>query len=134
MNSRQLIFLLLVLTLAINLIGGLMMSSGERGKTATNYRDLSQKVDLCVRLKITGQVTCWRDLSGLSGVRLLVLVSRRRNEKLSRERRRAAGVEEITVEVDREVADALRRFVQFKDMTLGEAATRILRDRLLRKR
>jgi hypothetical protein len=55
-------------------------------------------------------------------------------KKLSRERRRASGVEEITVEVDREVADALRRFVQFKDMTLGAAATRILRDRLLRKR
>lgn len=55
-------------------------------------------------------------------------------KRLSRDRLRAVGVEEITVRVDAQVAAALRRFVQFKDMTQGEAVTRILRDRLLRKR
>ena len=36
--------------------------------------------------------------------------------------------------VSQEVETALRKFIQFKDMTLGEAVDRIVRDRLLRKR
>jgi len=36
--------------------------------------------------------------------------------------------------VSNEVKTALMKFIQFKDMTLGEAIDRIVRDRLLRKR
>ncbi len=38
------------------------------------------------------------------------------------------------VVVSQEVEQALARFIQFKDMTLGDALDRIVRDRLLRKR
>lgn len=56
-----------------------------------------------------------------------------------RARLAAAGLETLTVEVDREVADALRAYVERKksdseDMTVGQAVSRILHDRLLRKR
>jgi len=51
----------------------------------------------------------------------------------------AAGLETVTVTLDREVADALRAYVSRKSansesVTLGQAAERILRDRLLRPR
>jgi hypothetical protein len=36
--------------------------------------------------------------------------------------------------VSQEVEQALAKFIQFKDMTLGDALDRICRDRLLRKR
>ncbi|WP_312548136.1 hypothetical protein [Massilia sp.] len=36
--------------------------------------------------------------------------------------------------VSLEVKQALAKFIQFKDMTLGDALDRIVRDRLLRKR
>lgn len=36
--------------------------------------------------------------------------------------------------VSQDVSNALKRFVQFKDMTQGDAIDRIVRDRLLRKR
>lgn len=36
--------------------------------------------------------------------------------------------------VSREAQQALYKFIQFKDMTLGDALDRILRDRLLRRR
>jgi len=55
-------------------------------------------------------------------------------QKARRERIRAAGEEEITIKVSLEVSAALRKFVQFKDMTQGEALTKIIHDRLLRKR
>lgn len=51
-----------------------------------------------------------------------------------RERLRASGVEPLTFLVDDEVAAALRKFVEFKDMTQAQAINAILRDRLLRKR
>lgn len=51
-----------------------------------------------------------------------------------RERLKASGVEALTFLVDDEVAAALRKFVEFKDMTQAEAINKILRDRLLRKR
>lgn len=47
---------------------------------------------------------------------------------------RAAGKTEVQVIVSQEVQAALAKFVEFKDMTLGEAVDKILRDRLLRKR
>lgn len=55
-------------------------------------------------------------------------------QRLRRERLRAAGDEVLTITVSSEVAEALRRFVQFKDITQGEALTKIISDRLLRKR
>lgn len=39
-----------------------------------------------------------------------------------------------SVVVSLEVKQALAKFIQFKDMTLGDAVDRIVRDRLLRKR
>lgn len=38
------------------------------------------------------------------------------------------------ITVSREAQQALYKFIQFKDMTLGDALDRILRDRLLRRR
>ncbi|WP_312487821.1 hypothetical protein [Massilia timonae] len=38
------------------------------------------------------------------------------------------------IAVSREVQQALYKFIQFKDMTLGDALERILHDRLIRKR
>lgn len=38
------------------------------------------------------------------------------------------------IAVSREAQQALYKFIQFKDMTLGDALDRILRDRLLRRR
>jgi phage-related tail fiber protein len=56
-----------------------------------------------------------------------------------RARLAAAGLETLTLDVDQEVACALRAYVDRKkadaeDLTLGQAVERILRDRLLRKR
>jgi hypothetical protein len=55
-------------------------------------------------------------------------------QRLRRERMRASGKETLTVDVDADVVERLRQFVEFKDMTLGEVVSRVLRDRLLRKR
>lgn len=55
-------------------------------------------------------------------------------QKAYRERLRASGEEVLTVTLDSEVAKALRDFVRLKDETQGHAISRILRDRLLRKR
>jgi len=56
-----------------------------------------------------------------------------------RKRQAELGLETITITLDKEVADALRAYVDRKTadtepVTLGQAAERILRDRLLRKR
>lgn len=56
-----------------------------------------------------------------------------------RARQSAAGLETISVVLSLEVADALRGYVERqnqdgKPLTLGQAAEKILRDRLLRKR
>lgn len=56
-----------------------------------------------------------------------------------RARLAAAGLETMTLDLDQEVACALRAYVDRKksdaeDLTLGQAVERILRDRLLRKR
>lgn len=51
-----------------------------------------------------------------------------------RERLRNQGREIISVDLPLECSEALRKHVQFKDMTLGDAVEKIVRDRLLRKR
>lgn len=56
-----------------------------------------------------------------------------------RARLAAAGLETLTLDLDQQVACALRAYVERKkadaeDLTLGQAVERILRDRLLRKR
>lgn len=63
-----------------------------------------------------------------------VAMSAAERQKLRRERLKVWGVEPLTFLVSEEVAAALRKFVEFKDMTQAEAIDRILRDRLLRKR
>lgn len=55
-------------------------------------------------------------------------------QKARRERLKAAGVESITITLPVDVIEALRKFVEFKDMTQADAVEKILRDRLLRKR
>jgi hypothetical protein len=55
-------------------------------------------------------------------------------QRLRRERLKDQGRETVTFDVDADVAAALRGFVQFKDETLSEVVSRMLRDRLLRKR
>ena len=60
-------------------------------------------------------------------------------KRAERERKAAAGLQEVTLTLDLEVANALRAYVDRKSadsesLTLGQAAERILRDRLLRKR
>jgi hypothetical protein len=45
-----------------------------------------------------------------------------------------AGKAELKVSISAEVRDAINKYVEFKDLTLGDAVDRILRDRLLRKR
>lgn len=60
-------------------------------------------------------------------------------KRAQRERQAAAGLETVTVALDKEVAEALRAYVGRKvadtePLTLGQAVERILRDRLLRKR
>ena len=55
-------------------------------------------------------------------------------QRKRRERMRVIGKDTLTVDVDTEVIDRLRKFVEFKDPTHGEVVSRILRDRLLRKR
>lgn len=51
-----------------------------------------------------------------------------------RARLKASGKETLAVEIDSDVLARLREFVEFKDLTLGEVVSKILRDRLLRKR
>lgn len=55
-------------------------------------------------------------------------------QKARRKRLKASGSEVLTIVVTAEVAAALRKFVEFKDMSQGDALTKILTDRLLRKR
>lgn len=60
-------------------------------------------------------------------------------KRAERARKAAAGLEEVTLTLDLEVANALRAYVERKSadseaLTMGQAAERILRDRLLRKR
>jgi hypothetical protein len=51
-----------------------------------------------------------------------------------REKLAAEGRQVISLDLPVECVEALRKHVQFKDMTLGDAVEKIVRDRLLRKR
>lgn len=51
-----------------------------------------------------------------------------------RARMRSKGLEDISIFVTAEVAQALAKHVEFKDVALGEVVDRILRAYLLRKR
>jgi hypothetical protein len=60
-------------------------------------------------------------------------------KRLQRARQADAGLEPLALVLSGEVADALRAYVKRKaadgePLTMGEAAEKILRDRLLRKR
>lgn len=55
-------------------------------------------------------------------------------QRLRRARLKAAGVEQVLVDLPSDVAQALKKYVEFKDMDYSAAVERILRDRLLRKR
>lgn len=62
-----------------------------------------------------------------------------RRKRESRARLAASGLDTLTLDLDQEVADALRSYVDRKrsdavQITIGQAVERILRDRLLRKR
>lgn len=54
--------------------------------------------------------------------------------KAKRERLLAEGKKQISVTLSLEVIDALERHIEFKDLTLGDAVEKALRDRFLRKR
>jgi hypothetical protein len=54
----------------------------------------------------------------------------RRRKKMEEEGKTLLPRVKVTIEV----AEALGKFIQYKDMTLGDALDRIVRDRLLRKR
>lgn len=54
--------------------------------------------------------------------------------RAKRERLQAEGKKQISVTVSLEVIEAIRKHIEFKDMTLGDAAEKALRDRFLRKR
>lgn len=56
-------------------------------------------------------------------------------QKRRREKMEAEGMTLLPpAKVKKDIAQALEKFIQFKDMTLGEAIDKIVRDRLLRKR
>lgn len=60
-------------------------------------------------------------------------------KRASRAKAVAAGLEQVNVQLSKDVADALRAYVERKradgpELTQGQAVEAILRDRLLRKR
>jgi hypothetical protein len=54
--------------------------------------------------------------------------------RLKRERLAAEGKKQISVTVSLEVIEAMKKHIEFRDMSLGDAAEKALRDRFLRKR
>lgn len=59
------------------------------------------------------------------------------SERQARRRAKLKAIGKVLLSpavVSLEVEQALEKFIQFKDMTLGDALDRIVRDRLLRKR
>lgn len=54
--------------------------------------------------------------------------------KAKRDRLAAEGKKQVSVTISLEVLDAIHKHVQFKDLTLGDAFEKALRDRFLRKR
>lgn len=58
--------------------------------------------------------------------------SKRSQDK--RARLLAEGKKQISITLSLEVIDALKKHIEFKDLTLGDAVEKALRDRFLRKR
>lgn len=54
--------------------------------------------------------------------------------KAKRERLEAEGKKQVSVTISIEVLEAIRKHIEFKDLTLGDAFEKALRDRFLRKR
>jgi hypothetical protein len=54
--------------------------------------------------------------------------------KAKRDRLLAEGKKQVSITLSLEVIAALEKHVQFKDLTLGDAVEKALRDRFLRKR
>lgn len=54
--------------------------------------------------------------------------------KAKRDRLEADGKKQVSVTISIDVLEAIKRHVQFKDLTLGDAFDKALRDRFLRKR
>ena len=54
--------------------------------------------------------------------------------KAKREKLLAEGKKQISVTLSLEVIQAVEKHVEFKDLTLGDAVEKALRDRFLRKR
>ena len=54
--------------------------------------------------------------------------------RASRARRAAEGKKQISVTISLEVIEAIKKHVEFKEMDLGDAVEKALRDRFLRKR
>lgn len=55
-------------------------------------------------------------------------------KRAQRARQSAAGLEPVSVVLPAEVVDALRKHIEFRDLTLADAVEKALRDRFLRKR
>jgi len=54
--------------------------------------------------------------------------------RASRARRAAEGKKQISVTISLEVIEAIKKHIEFKDLDLGDAVEKALRDRFLRKR
>lgn len=54
--------------------------------------------------------------------------------KAKRERLEAEGKKQVSVTISLEVLEAIKKHIEFKDLTLGDAFEKALRDRFLRKR
>jgi len=54
--------------------------------------------------------------------------------KAKRDRLQAEGKKQVSVTISIEVLDAIKKHIEFKDLTLGDAFEKALRDRFLRKR
>lgn len=54
--------------------------------------------------------------------------------RAKRDRLQAEGKKQVSVTISLEVLEAIKKHVQFKDLTLGDAFEKALRDRFLRKR
>jgi len=54
--------------------------------------------------------------------------------KAKRVRLAAEGKKQVSVTISIEVLDAIKKHIEFKDLTLGDAFEKALRDRFLRKR
>lgn len=54
--------------------------------------------------------------------------------KAKRDRLAAEGKKQVSVTISIEVLEAIKKHIEFKDLTMGDAFEKALRDRFLRKR